>query len=373
VKHPPAALDYLEDRLRELDDGGLLRARHPPVATVGLTFCSNDYLGLAGRHAPAAASGAGASRLIVGERPEHVHLERRLADWLGTPAAILFSSGYAANLGTVAALAESGDLIISDELNHASIIDGCRLSRATVTVVRHLDVEATIRALTQPRTGRAWVVTESYFSMDGDSPDLRRLRQACDANGAALVVDEAHALGVFGPRGRGLCAGLGVTPDVLVGTLGKSFGAAGAFVAGREALISWLWNRARPFVFSTGLSPSVASAAAASLDLVADDEPRRARLLRSATSLRDGLRKLGLPTRGTGPIIPLIVGDPRRAVEAAARLRTLGVHVQAVRPPTVPAGTARLRVTVTALHSEADIAFALSAFEQVRPWLAPSY
>jgi 8-amino-7-oxononanoate synthase len=342
------------------------------VEDVSLTFCSNDYLGLARRPAPPRPSGAGASRLIVGERQEHGDLERATAQWLGVEAALAFSSGYAANVGAVSALAVPGDLVVSDALNHASIIDGCRLSRARVAVIPHLDVGAASAALRNRTEARAWVVTESYFSMDADSPDLGALRRVCDEAGAALIVDEAHALGIFGRSGRGLCEAAGVVPDALIGTLGKGLGAAGAFVAGSTVLIDWLWNRARSFVFSTGLSPVVAAAAAKNITEVAHDDEARARLAANAVALRDGLGRLGLAPLGHGPVVPIVVGDPARAVRAAAELRARGVHVQAVRPPTVPARSARLRLTVTASHSPRHIAQALGAIEECLPWLAPS-
>jgi 8-amino-7-oxononanoate synthase len=368
VKHPPPpALRHLEERLRALETEGLLRTRPRPVEEVARTFCSNDYLGLGAELGPTAPTGAGGSRLIVGERAEHLELERSLAGWLGTSAALVFSSGYAANLGSISALAEPGDLIVSDELNHASIIDGCRLSRARVEVVKHLDLGAVARALQGPYARRRWVVTESYFSMDGDTPDLAALRRLCDEADAGLIVDEAHALGVFGPAGRGLCAERGVTPDVFVGALGKAFGAAGAFVAGSDALIAWLWNRARSFVFSTGVSPATAAAARRSLRSIEEDERPRRQLHENARRLREGLARIGLHPGGHGPIMPVVVGDSRKAVEAAAELREEGIHVQAVRPPTVPAGTARLRITTTAVHSAEEIDHALRAFARVFP------
>jgi 8-amino-7-oxononanoate synthase len=373
VKHPRSALGYLEAKLQALEAEGLLRSRPAPVEDVARSFCSNDYLGLAREPAPSHPSGAGASRLIVGERPEHVALEQALASWLGVPAALLFTSGYAANVGVVSALAEPADLIVSDRLNHASIIDGCRLSRAHVEVTDHLDLASVARVLAQPRRGRAWVVTESYFSMDADTPDLVELRAICDAHGAALVVDEAHAVGVFGPAGRGICAERGVVPDVLVGTLGKSFGSGGAFAAGSSELVSWLWNRARSFVFSTGLSPVAAAAGSRSLRDIAGDSTRRERLLENVRRLRSGLQGLGLSPRGHGPIVPLVVGDSRRALAVADSLRSEGVYVQAVRPPTVPVGTARLRMTTTAAHSHQDIDDALRAIERTLPWPAPSF
>jgi 8-amino-7-oxononanoate synthase len=199
------------------------------------------------------------------------------------------------------------------------------------------------------------VVTESYFSMDADSPDLPALRAVCDAEGAALVVDEAHALGVLGPQGRGLCAAAGVVPDVLVGTFGKAFGAAGAFVAGSETLVAWLWNRARSFVFSTGMSPMVASAALDAIRCALADPQRRERVAAGARQLRHGLTSAGLEVLGYGHIVPCVLGDARRALWWAEELQSRGVMVRAVRPPSVPAGTARLRLTVTASHVSADI------------------
>jgi 8-amino-7-oxononanoate synthase len=368
VKHAlPRALRHLEGRLRDLEERGLLRTRTPPVEDVARTFCSNDYLGLAG-----SVGGAGASRLIVGERPEHRALEAAVTTWLDVPAALVFSSGYAANVGVLSALADPGDLVVSDQLNHASIIDGCRLSRAQVSIAPHLDLEGIVRALAAPRAGRAWVVTESYFSMDADGPDLARLRAICDDADAGLIVDEAHALGVFGDAGRGRCHAAGVAPDVMVGTFGKALGAAGAFVAGSAPLVSWLWNRARSFVFSTGLSPLVAAAAVRAIDVVRAEPELRARLHENVARLRTGLTALGLTVLGDGPIIPVPVGDARRAVEVAARLRQAGVHVQAIRPPTVPEGGARLRITTTARHSPHDIDHAIEAFEKALPWLRPS-
>jgi 8-amino-7-oxononanoate synthase len=292
---------------------------------------------------------------VSGERPEHRVLEQAAAELVRMPAAIAFTSGYAANLGTLAALAGPEDLIVSDELNHASLIDGARLSRARVIVMPHLDVRSVKRALGERGSGRAFVVTESYFSMDADSPDLRELREACDSTGAALVVDEAHALGVLGPAGRGLCADADVAPDVLIGTFGKAFGASGAFVAGCPSLIAWLWNRARTFVFSTGLSPALAVAAHCNMQAAFDEPHRRNRALAVAATLRNALTKLGLRLQGYGHIIPWIVGDPGDAMRLAEDLRGRGIQVRAIRPPSVRAGTARLRLTATAQHTATDM------------------
>jgi 8-amino-7-oxononanoate synthase len=367
VKHPaPPALAFLERALERLDEAGLRRHRPPLLPPGSLVFCSNDYLGLAAEVSPAAPLGAGASRLVSGEQREHVELERTLCGWLETERALVFSSGYAANLGLISSLACSGDIIVSDALNHASIIDGARLSRAEVVVVPHLDVEAVRRALAAHPGRRGWVVTESYFSMDADSPDLPALRRVCDEAGAGLIVDEAHALGVLGPDGRGLCAQSGVVPDVLVGTLGKAFGAAGAFVAGIEDLVDWLWNRARSFVFSTGISPVVAEGARRRIETALGDPSLRERALARAAELRGGMRRLGIEPRGYGIIVPWLLGEARVAVRTAVGLREQGVFVQAIRPPTVPEGTSRLRLTATAAHTSADIERAVAAI--ARSW-----
>ena len=352
----PGALAFLDAALAEARGANLLRERSVAAADPR-SFASNDYLGLSTRRSPAEEdAGAGASRLLGGDRPVHAELEAAAASLVGLPAALAFSSGYAANLGVLSSLAGAGDLIVSDALNHASIIDGARLSRAQVAVVPHSDVDATAAALRRRRPGtRAFVVTESYFSMDADSPDLAALRAVCDAEGAALVVDEAHALGVLGPEGRGLCAAAGVVPDVLVGTFGKAFGAAGAFVSGSETLVAWLWNRARSFVFSTGMSPLLAAAALDGVRCSIAEPQRRERVAAAARQLRHGLTSAGLEVLGHGHIVPWVLGDARRALWWADELQSRGVMVRAVRPPSVPAGTARLRLTVTASHESADI------------------
>lgn len=359
---PDSPLAHLAQELERLEALGLRRRPPPALADGAASFCSNDYLGLAGATAPDAPSGAGASRLIAGERPAHADLERAIARWLGADACLAFTSGYAANVGALAALAAPGDLIVSDALNHASLIDGARLARARVVVVPHNDVEAVERALAERAEERAWVVTESYFSMDADGPDLRALREVATRHGAALYLDEAHALGVLGPEGRGRAAEVGVVPDVLVGTLGKAFGSQGAFVAGRELLRDWLWNRARSFVFSTGLSPLAAEAARLALETSLATPALRLRVAANAARLRAGLVALGLAPIGFGHVVPLVVGTSARAVALSEALRAEGVDVPPVRPPTVPDGTARLRLTVTARHDDGAIDRLLSAF-----------
>ena len=358
-------LAHLHDALDALQRRGLRRVPPPPVPEDALSFCSNDYLGLAGRFAPAAATGSGASRLIAGERRAHLEMERAFAEWLRIEACLAFTSGYAANVGALSALAAPGDLIVSDALNHASLIDGARLSRARIAIVGHNDLDAVARALRGRSEPRAWVVVESYYSMDADGPDLGGLREVCDAHGAALYVDEAHALGVLGPDGRGRCAEVGVVPDVIVGTLGKSFGSQGAFVGGPAVLRDWLWNRARSFVFSTGLAPMAAAAARLALEEVVRSPELRRRVADLASRLREGLTGVGLRPVGFGHVVPIVVGESERAVELSRRLAARGVAVPPIRPPTVPEGTARLRLTVTARHQEQDIDAVIGAFRAV--------
>jgi 8-amino-7-oxononanoate synthase len=295
---------------------------------------------------------------VFGTTSSHLTLERTLADWVGTEAALTFTSGYAANLGALQSLTEAGAVLISDRLNHASIIDGCRLSRAQTRVVEHCDLRAVETALEESRHARArWVVTESYFSMDGTTPDLVGLRELCDRHDAYLVVDEAHALGVFGPRGAGLCRQYGVRPDVLIGTFGKALGAQGAAVCGSRTLQQWLYNRARSFVFSTALSPWLCAAVEQRVHWIRNAEAERIRLHASASRLREQLRKAGLelPKGNHGPILPVLLHSNDRVLAACAQLAERGIAVQAIRPPTVPEGTARLRVTVSSAMSEGDL------------------
>jgi 8-amino-7-oxononanoate synthase len=375
VKVPTDPLAFLNDELEGLDRAGLLRqpaAGHASANDECVVLCSNDYLGFAAEPWPAAAneprSGAGASRLIAGQHPQHAAAEDALAAWVGAEAALLFSSGYAANVGVLSALAGRGDLIVSDALNHASIIDGCRLSGAEVAIVPHLDAPAAAAALERgTRARRTFLVTESYFSMEGDSPDLVQLRDICYKFGASLVVDEAHALGVFGDRGAGLCSMVDVRPDVLIGTLGKAVGLQGAFVAGSSQLRTWIWNRARSFVFSTGVLPALAGVLPSRVDRVMRADGARVRLRAVVDRLRAELALCGASLLGRidGPILPWVVGDPRRALELSERLRARHVLVTAIRPPTVPAGTSRLRIAAAAHLTERDLECALRALRAV--------
>jgi 8-amino-7-oxononanoate synthase len=374
-------LRHLEGELDALARDGLRREPRATNAEL-LNLCSNDYLGFAADRWPLTdePSGAAGSRLVTGTYAAHAAAEARLASWFGAESALLFSSGYAANVGVMTALARRGDVIVSDALNHASIVDGCRLSGATIVVAPHCDPSAVGAALAAaraatadartlaepgPRGARRWVVTESYFSMDGDSPNLPALRAACDEHDAALIVDEAHAIGVFGPAGAGLCAATGVHADVLVGTAGKALGLQGAFVAGSRTLRDWLWNRARSFVFSTGVSPSLAAAIDRRARRVMDDESARTKLAEVAARLRADVGTGRYPVLGYGPIMPILIGDAAQAVALSTELRELGVAVQAIRYPTVPANSARLRVTASARLSDVQLTLAGRAFRRV--------
>lgn len=339
-----------------------------------LLFSSNNYLGLATHPALRAAAaeairrwgcGAGASRLIAGHLELHATVEAALADFKGTEAALLFPSGYQANVGAITALVGRGDHVFSDALNHASIIDGCRLSRATVHVFPHRDIRVLERLLADtPAGGRRLIVTDAVFSMDGDRAPLPDLVALAARYHSHVMLDEAHAAGVLGSRGAGLAdaCGLSGAVAVQVGTLGKAFGGFGAYVAGSRALIELLVNRARSFIYTTALPPPAVAAAGAALELVRTEPERRARVLAHARRLREGLRDLGLETAGDTHIVPVLLGDNARALAFSQALLERGVLVQAIRPPTVPEGTARLRVTPMATHDDEHIARVLRAF-----------
>ena len=335
-----------------------------------LSFASNDYLGLASHPLVLDAAreagtrfgfGAGAARLITGHLPPHRDLEQVLADLVGLPSALLFPTGYQANLGVLTCLAGPDDLIASDELNHASIIDGCRLSRARIAIYRHADAEAARAALATPGSfRRRFLVSESLFSMDGDQAPLVDLARAAEQAEATFMVDEAHALGVLGPAGRGLCRAAGVIPDVLVGTLGKAFGSLGGFAAGAPTLRDYLVNRSRPFIFTTGTPAPVAAAAhrAVMIALSPEGDQRRHRLQQAIRSLHAGIQRLSLsrPLPAPGPIVPVVVGSDQAVLDLSQRLAQADLLVPAIRPPTVPEGSARLRITLSADHSPEDVA-----------------
>jgi len=340
----------------------------PVFGEESLVFAANNYLGLAGDQRVAAAAataarevgaGAGASRLIVGDTPVHRSLERRLAAKKSTERALTFSSGYAANVGTITAL--DPDVILSDELNHASIIDGARLSEADVVVYDHCDAAALGEAMAERAgTAESWlVVTDSVFSMDGDVAPLEAICDVAERYGAWVLVDEAHATGVYegGVVGE---RGLADRVQIQLGTLSKALGAQGGFVAGEELLIEHLLNAARSFVFSTGLSPPAAAAAERALELAPG---RRDALWSTVERLRDGLDAMGYEVRGDTHILPVVVGDRADALALDERLREAGIIAPAIRPPTVPAGTSRIRLAPQATHTDAEVAQCLAAFE----------
>jgi 8-amino-7-oxononanoate synthase len=367
----------IEARLQELEAIGLHRCTRlisgpqgPSVLVDGnpaLLLCSNNYLGLADhpvvREAAAEAAmrwgaGAGASRLVSGTMTPHRRLEERLAAFKGREAAVLFGSGYLANLGVIATLARPGDVVFSDALNHASIIDGCRLSRAEIFVYDHCDTEHLEWGLARAKGRGALIVTDGVFSMDGDVAPLTELVELAERYGVRLMVDEAHGTGALGPGGRGAVAEAGVEDevDVVVGTLGKALGSYGAFAACDGAMARYLINAARTFIFSTAPPPPAAAAALAALELLEKRPQMVQRLSANAAILRGALMAQGLDVGDSRTqIIPLIVGEAALAVEICERALGRGVFAQAIRPPTVPVNTSRLRLAVMASHREAEL------------------
>ena len=369
-------LDWLDDALADLDRRGLRRRlvvretaqRGDAVKIDGqmlVNFGSNDYLGLAAdervvcavrKALDAAGWGAGASPLVTGRADLHAQLETALARFEETEAALLFPTGYAANVGAITALAGKGDAIFSDELNHASIIDGCRLSGAAVHIYRHCDLDHLSELLNEARAiRRKLIVTDTLFSMHGDFAPLPGLADLAARHGAMLMVDEAHATGVYGARGRGLCEQEGVEDavHVRIGTLSKALGSHGGFVAGSRPLIDWLANRARPYVFSTAAPAATAAAGLEALRLVERQPERRQTLLEKSAWLRQQLAEHGLiPSAAGSQIVPVILGDPDRTVAAAAELRRRGLFVPGIRPPSVPPGQSLLRISLTSLHTQ---------------------
>ena len=370
-------MSELAERLAELRRGGLHRRlrliegpQGPRVLLDGadvLLLCSNNYLGLADhpkvRAAAAAAAerygaGAGASRLISGTMSLHRTLEERLAEFEGTEAALLFGSGYLANTGVVAALAGAGEVVFSDELNHASIVDGCRLSRAETFVYRHRDVEHLDWGIRTASGRPRLIVTDGVFSMDGDVAPLPALVEVAKRHRCLLAVDEAHGTGALGPRGRGAVAAAGLERevDVIVGTLGKALGGYGAYVCASAEIVEVLINTARPFIFSTAPPPPSAGAALAALALLVERPGQVEQLRRNAAVLREALAAHGLDTGSSRTqIMPVVVGDPRRALALCERTLEAGVFAQAIRPPTVSAGGSRLRLTVMATHRAGEL------------------
>ncbi|UZJ60864.1 8-amino-7-oxononanoate synthase [Pseudomonas sp. KU26590] len=346
-----------------------------------LAFCNNDYMGLASHPEVIAAwqagaerwgVGGGASHLVIGHSTPHHALEEALAEFTGRPRALLFSNGYMANLGTVTALVGQGDTVLEDRLNHASLLDAGLLSGARFSRYLHNDCESLASRLDKA-VGDTLVVTDGVFSMDGDVADLPALAKAAKAKNAWLMVDDAHGFGPLGANGAGIVEHFGLGIDdvpVLIGTLGKSFGTAGAFVAGSEELIETLIQFARPYIYTTSQPPALACATLKSLELLRSEHWRREHLTALIKQFRTGAQALGLRLMDSfTPIQPILIGDSGRALRLSQLLRERGVMVTAIRPPTVPAGSARLRVTLSAAHSEAQVQLLLQALEQCYPLL----
>jgi 8-amino-7-oxononanoate synthase len=357
MPHVQAALERrIHSRLERLQAEGLQRSLCPPQ---GVDLCSNDYLQLAAdprlkqRMAEAVlrlGCGSTGSRLLRGERAEFSAIEERFARWAGAESALYFSTGYAANLAVLSTFLEEPDTVLFDRLNHASLIDGIRLGKAKKKIFPHVDLEALRPLLRTPQgDGQTYLVTESLFSMDGDVAPLREYAALCRESGAVLIVDEAHAVGVYGARGTGCIEEAGIGPDVFLAirSAGKALGVSGAFVTGPAWAIEYLVQRARTFLFSTAPPPAIAEAIDAALDVIAAEPERRARLHAVAAYLRGLLADAGLPVAREGSqIIPVVIGENERAVQVAAALQAEGFDVRAIRPPTVPEGTARLRLSV---------------------------
>jgi 8-amino-7-oxononanoate synthase len=342
-------------------------------------MCSNDYLGLAGhpalREAASAAMerygfGSSASRLVSGTSALHRELEQKIARFKGTEAALAFNSGYAANTGIIPAIAGEGDLILSDSLNHASIIDGCRLSKAEVKVYRHRDVDHVQDLLKQGFLARrTLIVTDGVFSMDGDIAPIPELVLLAEKYRALLMVDDAHATGVLGDTGRGTAEHFGLANRVPIqmGTLGKALGSYGAFVAGERTLIDYLVNRSRSFIFSTALPPMVCAASIAALDIIDREPERRENLRVNRERFVQGLLSLGIAIEDSEtPIVAVMIGESEKALMVSEKLSEYGIYAAAIRPPTVPEGRARIRATITATHTADDIDSALGIFDRMR-------
>ena len=382
--------DFIRETLDDLRAQGLYRrlveigsAAGPHVQVGGRTvlqFASNNYLGLANdprvREAAAKALerwgwGAGASRLVAGHTEAHANLEADLAEFKHAEAALVFPTGYMTNLGVVTALVSRGDVVFSDRENHASIVDAVRLSGAQLVRYAHADAGAADLAVRKHGThsGRRLLVTDTVFSMDGRLAPLAELAETCRRDGCMLVLDEAHATGVLGPTGAGLAEALGLEGGVTasVGTLSKALGGIGGFVAASREVCDLLVNRARPFIYSTALPAAACEAARAALAIVRTEPERRKRVLGLADALRARLRERGFDAgSGSAPIVPVLVGEPERALALASGLLERDIFCPAIRPPTVPRGTSRLRVSLSAEHTEEDVARLVAALDDLR-------
>ncbi|MFQ5329335.1 MAG: 8-amino-7-oxononanoate synthase [Thermodesulfobacteriota bacterium] len=381
-------LDFIDEELNGLREQGLYRAitgiespQGPRIKIDGravVNLSANNYLGLADHPKVKKAAikalqkygaGAGASRLVSGDMAPHRELEACLARFKGSEAALLFNSGYHANLGIITALVGRGDVICSDRLNHASIIDAAILSRAALKRYPHCDVDTLERLLMEHRQSRRkLIVTDGLFSMDGDIAPLKEIARLAESYDAILMVDDAHATGTLGKHGRGSLEHHGIKSEKIIqmGTLGKAVGSFGGFVAGPKTLIDYLINKARPFVFTTALPPSVCAASTAALEIITEEPELVAALQERAVFMRKALNDAGLDTMtGESHIIPLLIGDPKKAVTVSRKLLKEGLYVQAIRPPTVPEGTSRLRLTVMASHTIEELGRAVTTITRI--------
>ena len=375
--------------LQEIKRQGLYRQlRHvegeqgPTISLDGqevLNLSSNNYLGLANHPAIRAAAkeaidryacGSGASRLISGNMTLHLELEESIAKLKGAEAALVFNSGFQANVGLLSTLVGEGDVIFSDALNHASIIDGCRLSRAEALIYPHCDLDRLESDLRKTqKNSKKLIVTETVFSMDGDIAPVREIADLAARHGAVVMVDEAHATGVFGPNGGGIVEEMGLAGQVLIqmGTLGKALGGFGAYVAGSRNLRDLLINRCRSFIFTTSLPPVVIAMAIAAIDIIKKEPQRRRALRDNSQTLREGLERMGFSLGRSGSqILPLMVGDSAKCMILAERLLQNGVFAQGIRPPSVPPGTSRLRIVPMATHTREQMEQALRAFKDAK-------
>jgi glycine C-acetyltransferase/8-amino-7-oxononanoate synthase len=369
-------MNEITERLEEIRDRGLYRKlrlisgpQGPRVLLDGrpvLLLCSNNYLGLADhprvREAAADAAmrygvGAGASRLVSGNMTIHRRLEEQLAEFKGTPACVVFGSGYLANTGVVSALAQDGDVVFSDSLNHASIVDGCRLARAETFVYDHCDMEHLEWGLREAGGRGSLIVTDGVFSMDGDVAPLAEIVELAQRYDARVMVDDAHGVGAVGPEGRGAVADAGVEEevDIVMGTLGKSLGSYGAYACCDRTMAKYLVNTARSLIFSTALPPPAVAGALAALELLIGQPERVFKLQRNARLMRQELAAEGIDIQSETQILPIVIGSASAAVAASERLLERGIFAQAIRPPTVPDGTSRLRLAVMASHSASEL------------------
>ena len=381
-------LDHVQTQLEDLRAAGLLRTPWTVTKVDGarievdgrplVNFASNDYLGLARNPALSGAAaraarefgwGAGSARLLSGTTAWHAELERAVADFRGTEDAVVFPTGYMGNLGMLVALADRHDLVLYDRLVHGSLIDGIRLSHARTVPLAHRDVAVAREILKEkPGDGLRFLVTDSVFSMDGDLAPLRELADLANETGATLLVDDAHGVGVLGGAGRGALEFLGVGREVAVssGTLSKAVGGLGGFVSGPKPVCDLIRSKARTFLFATAAPPAVCAAAVEGIRLVREGTPLRERLHALVRRFKLGLEGLGVPTEPTPvPIVPIPIGETAKALQVAASLLQKGFYAPAIRPPTVPDGTARLRISMTALHTEDDVDGLLVALREV--------